>query len=285
MLQQNRAFCLAFLFSAISTDASRASLADAVGEPLGIRIGRLVRSGAQAASTNAEFRQAFLDRWDKDHAQLVNENVSETIAHANLVADTAQNHALSSACPKNWEATCPDGWTHYPGSGVCRAPNSDGSCSRVPSDLAVAEKKQISVECSAPWPCQGMCSGIGTNYDIPCPIGWTNLPGGYCKAVKAGKSRQCPTIGKFTSMTVGQKQDLSFRCNLSWPCRTSCEQNFSATCPESWTEIEQNAGACAAPPSYAGDCEFIVNTAGMNVAQKRAFALRCSVEFPCAESS
>merc|ERR1712232_443834 len=41
-------------------------------------------------------------------------------------------------------------------------------------------------------------------------------------------------------------------------------------------------GLCTAPPQYAGDCDFKINTTGMTAAEKKNFASKCSVTFPCA---
>merc|ERR1712039_726138 len=42
---------------------------------------------------------------------------------------------------------------------------------------------------------------------------------------------------------------------------------------------------CVAPIAYAGVCSYGVDTANMSEAQKRAFALTCSVQFPCVGSN
>merc|ERR1711972_336110 len=129
-----------------------------------------------------------------------------------------------------------------------------GPCLTIPTGLRLEEKQEVASECSAPWPCRGHCSVAGTNYEVPCPVGWTTLSAGYCEAVVTEGSRHCPKTVKFVSMNVQQKQDLSHRCNISWPCAMPCEQNFSATCPQHWREVEMNPGICAAPTTYTGDC-------------------------------
>lgn len=262
-------------------------MSETASEPRGIRIGRLVRAGAQAAGArNGEFRKSFMEGWSKNQIELQNKNISEVILRTNRAADAAHNPASISTCEKDWKTACPDGWTHHLERAVCTAPGSErgdsfASCLAIPTDLNLQEKQQIALECSAPWPCEGSCSVAGTNYAAPCPIGWTTMSDGYCKAQDAKQSRNCPTTSKFISMSVQEKQDLSYRCNIRWPCAVLCEQDFGATCPEHWREVDMNPGLCAAPPTYTGNCEFIANMSTMTVAQKRSFASRCSVDFPC----
>lgn len=257
-------------------------------EPLGVRIGKLVRYGAQAASSHdMQFSKGFTDRWSRDHATLSNRNVSEIIARANSAAATADAIASESGCSKNWNAPCPDGWTYDSSTAICHAAESQGRCSTLSASLSAAEKKQSSRDCLAPWPCQGSCSNYGRNYGATCPSGWIELSGGYCKVQDAvAVSRDCPSIGSFVALSTSQKQDLSSRCNVNWPCQTPCDSvNYGTTCPEHWLEVALSPGLCMAPPNYTGDCQFLVNTSGMNMDSKRAFATRCSVEFPCLRGS
>jgi CPW-WPC domain-containing protein len=83
-------------------------------------------------------------------------------------------------------------------------------------------------------------------------------------------------------MTIEEKQELSQRCNVTWPCLQPCLQDFHAPCPEQWHEVELNPGVCVAPATYTGTCDFIADIGVMSPAQKRAFASQCSINFPCA---
>merc|ERR1719291_819061 len=42
-----------------------------------------------------------------------------------------------------------------------------------------------------------------------------------------------------------------------------------------------NPGICMAPATYAGVCSFSINTTDMSGGQKRDFARKCLVQFPC----
>lgn len=268
--------CLLF-----GTGASHSQLRAASSEPLGIRIGRLVRAGAEAADAqHPQFRKAFAESWMKNHKVLVNKNASEVIARANFAADSASAASSSSTCARHWMAPCPDGWTHYPESGLCRSPILGGLCSTLGDQLSVAEKQQASITCAAPWPCRDACAA-GKNYATPCPDGWDIASAGFCKARGSTKSRNCPSVMKSDSLNVGEKQDLSQRCDINWPCLASCLQNFGAPCPEHWQEVESNPGVCVAPATYTGGCDFMINTNAMSQDQKKSFASRCSANFPC----
>lgn len=275
--------CVAFLCAFWRAGASGPQLGQVAREPLGIHIGKLIQAGAQEGDVqHTQFRKAFAQRWRTNHEVLLNRNVSEIIFRANDAADTASRDNVGGACVRNWNAPCPDGWAHYPESDVCKRPLQEGPCSTLKARLSVAERQQFAHSCSAPWPCDDACGAFGKDYAAPCPAGWTGLPGGYCKANAAGKSRHCPSIGKFDTMTVGEKQELSQRCNVTWPCLQPCLQDFHALCPEQWHEVELNPGVCAAPATYTGTCDFIANIGVMSPAQKRAFASQCSISFPCA---
>merc|ERR1712072_322493 len=65
------------------------------------------------------------------------------------------------------------------------------------------------------------------------------------------------------------------------PCKTSCDQDFSKTCPEHWDEVPMNPGICMAPVSYSGLCGFSLNTTRMTPDEKSAFAQKCAAKFPC----
>lgn len=60
-----------------------------------------------------------------------------------------------------------------------------------------------------------------------------------------------------------------------------CPQDYTKQCPEEWIEVVKNPGLCMAPASYAGVCSFSINTTDMSGVQKRDFAQKCSVQFPC----
>merc|ERR1711976_337847 len=89
---------------------------------------------------------------------------------------------------------------------------------------------------------------------------------------------KCMDMYNFDEMSIPDKQEMGAACGWEWPCKTSCLQDYSKQCPETWSEFP---GLCTAPATYAGDCGYSINTTGMTQNQKRAFAVKCVVAFPC----
>jgi CPW-WPC domain-containing protein len=58
----------------------------------------------------------------------------------------------------------------------------------------------------------------------------------------------------------------------------ACESDFSAACPDGWS---QSGGACVAPAVYAGPCERSREFASGDVAAKASFADSCDAPWPC----
>merc|ERR1712226_334664 len=81
-----------------------------------------------------------------------------------------------------------------------------------------------------------------------------------------------------------QMQILAATCNVSWPCRVLCEEDYGRACPAGWNEIPAASGVCVAPLTYSGGCAFTVSTSGMSEHQKRKFAAECFVTYPCAKT-
>lgn len=145
--------------------------------------------------------------------------------------------------------------------------------------MSTAQKQQIAEDCKAPWPCADSCSE-GHDYSAVCPLGWHDDGTGFCEA-PAHFETHCAKSYDFAEMDVRMRQELATTCGFSWPCLGSCQQDYSKACPENWQEVAMNPGMCMAPSTYAGQCSFSVNTAGMGAEQKSAFARKCATRFPC----
>merc|ERR1712032_688860 len=122
-----------------------------------------------------------------------------------------------------------------------------------------------------------------------CPDGWTALPNSACLAPAGYENTGgCKGVQSFKVASPLDKYKFASDCNAPWPCetaaiKTACEQDYSRACPEGWTSL---SGLCMAPATYAGhfegdDCSFGIDTTGMTVAEKKSFAAKCSVQFPC----
>jgi len=242
---------------------------------LGQSIGNLIRDADNRADSN--FHNSMLDELSANEEGLVNPKVSEVVAQANSLAA----HALvptDNVCGRKWTAQCPDGWSPLSTS-ACLAPlgyENTGGCKGVQSfkSASAMDKYKFASTCNAPWPCEDAC-GEGHAY-AGCPAGWTDMGDGFCETTAA--NAKCMTSYKFADMSIGQKQELAIACGIEWACKTTCAQDYSKTCPEGWTTV---AGLCMAPTTYAGDCSYGIDTSGMTESQKKSFAEKCSVTFPC----
>lgn len=225
------------------------------------------------------FQMAVIEKVESGQpATLVNPAVSEVIAQANAAAQHKQMDPAPDACVRNWAVSCPDGWSAS--GSTCSAPAGyGGACQRFQSFAESTDlgKSKFAADCKAPWPCQDECDA-GRDYAQLCPSSWKEIGDGFCSA-PAEAGAKCATMYKFDDMTVDAKQDLAITCSFSWPCKVSCDQDYSSACPEGWTETMANL--CMAPADYAGECEYSIDTAQMTASQKLAFANKCAVVFPC----
>jgi len=210
----------------------------------------------------------------------LNSNVGDVIRKANGIA-AEMTHATGGGCKENWGAACPDGW-QLVGKGSCKAPPTyAGQCGTLQhfENMNILDKRSWSATCDAPWPCSDECT-LGRDYDDMCPIGWDTVWGGLCRNSQP-RTSSCADVLLFEGMPTVQKQSLGELCNISWPCRESCERDFSATCPEEWLEVSGSPHVCMAFPSYQGPCPSIVNTSSFTVNEAQRFAERCSVQYAC----
>lgn len=183
-------------------------------------------------------------------------------------------------CARDLIQPCPAGW-RLVGDKQCEAPQAyQGPCKHLQSFASTSseEKLAFSTACKAPWPCRDECQ-YGRDYDQVCPDGWSYLGNGFCQTTQANAT--CSTLYNFHELSPPQKQDIALACGISWPCKTQCPQDYQQPCPDGWHEIAASSGYCLAPSSYAGECDYAVNTAKMSMAQKSEFARKCAVNFPC----
>jgi CPW-WPC domain-containing protein len=208
---------------------------------------------------------------------LTNTQVADAVSRANSLAEK-QTMAADALCKRDWARPCPDGWDQVSAS-TCLAPQwYQGGCAKR-QDIVPASsqsKAAFALKCKAPWQCVELESCLeGHDYEA-CPVGWTEAGGGSCAGANVSGSR-C-NMYKFAGMSVDEKQELAVACNLTWRCKVSCQRDFAADCPEGWQNV---LGLCVAPPIYAGDCSYSVNTTLMDETQKKSFAQSCALQFPC----
>lgn len=266
------------------TGASRLRRGDPNRE-LGQTVGGLIRESDQQLAANAgrgnavspAYHPSLANSLSADQEVLVNAKVSEAIAQANSAA-AREILPADSFCERNWARLCPDGWAMVGAS--CVAPTSyAGPCKNTESFVHVDAmgKYRFSTSCNAPWQCVNDTCEHGRDYDA-CPSGWTSRGDGFCQSSADGTAT-CGNAYKIDIISVGEKQELSRVCGLTWPCTNGCERDYTQPCPQEWSNV---LGLCMAPATYAGDCGFSMNTTGMSAQQKRDIASKCETQFACA---
>lgn len=209
---------------------------------------------------------------------LVNSKMSDVVNAANRLAGDSVDEGL---CARRWSSPCPDGWILV-APGVCQAPLSyTGPCGTMHKldGLTPTAKANFGTRCEAPWPCLDECVS-GHDYTALCPVGWSTVGKGFCQFTNISSAR-CGSFFKFDTMPFSRKQVFGKVCGSPWACQVACQQNYSATCPVGWSEVEPLMGQCMAPTTYTGPCTMGVNLTMMTPGQKQDFASRCWVTFPC----
>merc|ERR1711904_731156 len=87
-----------------------------------------------------------------------------------------------------------------------------------------------------------------------CPRNFADCPTGWVKTEDAMCTPQEPydgICGTFAASTPDSvKEELSWKCQASWPCVASCLKDLTG-CPAGWAK---SGGVCAAPATYDGIC-------------------------------
>lgn len=208
-----------------------------------------------------------------DQQALNNPAVLETTSRMNQRAGEVP---ADDICDRDYSQACPIGWS--PAGTKCLAPGTyTGGCKSMLSfqDFDEIQKRQWAESCNSAWACKDECR---RDYVRLCPEGWNDVGGGFCEA-PPGFQSDCLSRYKFDVYSVEQKERLASVCNMSWPCTVPCTQNFDSQCPAGWATGD--GGMCLAPSSYAGPCDYGLNTTLMDASQKAAFGLKCATDWPC----
>jgi len=250
---------------------------DSLGQKLGVAVLNTVQGIQKQGS---DYESTIMDILASKQEVLSSPEISKAIAVANSLAE--QQRPTDPTCERDWTQACPDGWDLLAPEGGCSAPTSySGGCgASFGAGATVQAKLEFAATCSAPWPCAGnqACSH-GTDYE-KCPLGWLDVGGGYCQG-KSSSTSKCGSLFNFAAMAVAQKQEMAKDCGVQWACKEQCEQDFNAQCPAGWSSIDD---LCVAPASYAGECDYSVDTTDLTAAEKQTFASHCGVKFPCVGS-
>jgi CPW-WPC domain-containing protein len=256
----------------------------------GVEVGSMLRNAHRhlVADVSNQKENVFLDglvrqlqeKMPSDEHVLVNDQVSEVVAKGNKLADEGRIEP-DAICSRNWNHPCPSGWMAFGGRDCIAPPSYQGACGHLQSFEGATpfDKNKFAEDCQVQWPCLDECSE-GRDYGQACPQDWEDSHDGFCVAArKVTKPSHCAELYKFDDMSAGEKEAIAFACGLKWPCKLPCVQDYSQACPQEWQESSQ--GNCVAPETYAGKCDYVVNMKGASADQKRAFAEKCFVQFPC----
>lgn len=186
-------------------------------------------------------------------------------------------------CRIDWSRPCPAGWDEQPGqAGQCAATASyGGPCATLQSAaLSTAGKQRLAQQCGVGWPCIGGSDSCPEGVDFSgCPQGWKETSQGLCGAPPQYFGN-CHRTLQFDG-DDDDKEDVQLRCGVRWPCKSPCNEDFSAACPEGWRDLGEQQ--CLAPRDYHGSCLPMQNLAEFAEDQKRGFALACTARWPCQE--
>lgn len=280
-MSQLALLCLLSCVSAACSVNLRAAVPSDIGAKVKMAA---VRAGMEAEQNGgtSEFQDGFADAMSSTDLVLVNPEITKVIEKANrLSASLSEKDPL---CNRRWTAKCPDGWIQL-GEDQCSAVHGlyGGACKTLQSfgSMSIRERQQWAEECKAPWPCDDCPNGSARDYAKPCPEGWSESAGGRAGTCVAPPDfeTKCATSYNFAQLDVVTKSELAETCGFNWKCSAACDQDFDASCPDGWA---MTAELCVAPVTYSGPCGFSVNTTSMSNAEKRAFARKCAIMFPCA---
>lgn len=225
---------------------------------------------------------------------------AETNAHRVFLQKRAArlvSPAGSSGCPdceKDYSEPCPNRWRSLEAGDSCAAPwNYEGLCSTHMSVLgrSATEKREIEAACSVCWPCKDSQSDVSASCsrDLaqPCPNGYSPVEIPWDAFADATSScvaniayeGPCELEVSFTGDK--DKETFAARCETSWPCTETCEDNARAPlCPTEWQHIGD--GMCVAPLHYRKHgCPLVMNFRGWPSGMKANFAKQCAVRWAC----
>lgn len=215
-----------------------------------------------------------------------------TVHRANLPghARVELGGAGCPSCVKDFSEPCPSSWLEQR-DGTCRAPSTyKGICAKTQTFMggSTIDKQEAENACGVCWPClsENACE---RDWQLPCPHGYTAEPievnsyadatGTTCVA-DLGYQGGCESAVAFASAV--EKQQFAERCEVSWPCRSTCAQTGMTLCPYDWNNIGD--GICAAPSYYKmKGCSLLQSFQGWTPEMKADYADRCHVTWPCQE--
>ncbi|CRH02774.1 CPW-WPC family protein, putative [Plasmodium relictum] len=149
-------------------------------------------------------------------------------------------------------------------------------------------KKEIERKCKVTWPCLNKCE---ENFYQTCPYNWLLKDNKCIAPYYYNPPKGCENSFDILSFNIFDKYLFSNRCFAPWPCRNSCQQDWSNSCPDEWIltkrKINNNKNIryfCKSSDKYKGICDEEYDLTDFTFLQKQDFSFRCSVKWPCGNS-
>jgi len=123
------------------------------------------------------------------------------------------------SCPQNFSSACPTGWFHA-ADGECVAPPAYETCAPRQrfAKMTLDEKATWSLMCRAPFPCvlevRRQCAH---DWTAACPVDWYLTEDLACVAPRSYQGA-CDSVLYLNEASVGHKQNVAKKCDVSWPC-------------------------------------------------------------------
>ncbi|SOS80499.1 CPW-WPC family protein [Plasmodium sp. gorilla clade G1] len=187
----------------------------------------------------------------------------------------------------NFDDICPLHWENI-GNYKCKAPQDyKGPCPNI-SNLKkynTQEKKEnIENVCLVNWPYSIKVNEYQRDYNIDCPIGWSMMENGFCRAPENyKKSLKCKEEVSFDDMNADQKHSYSLACNVDFPFKDKqdCKRNYSFACPLGWIPSKK-INYCKAPLNYKSSiCKNVSKFKNISDNQKNYYLKFCDIDWPC----
>ncbi|SBT49625.1 CPW-WPC family protein [Plasmodium ovale wallikeri] len=227
-----------------------------------------------------------------------------------------------SPCEKNYGAACPVGYKlinervleggrsmgrdHIQ---VClnenwkeRAPRDSfakrNTCHIIEIYNSLALKKEIERKCKVIWPCINKCE---ENFYQTCPYNWLLKKNRCIAPYYYNPPKGCSKSFDVLTFNAFDKFLFSNKCFAPWPCKDSCQQDWTAPCPDEWVLTKRKKGftrtdthtdthtdtrrehLCKPSHKYKGACnnEELHNLSNFTFLQKQDFSYQCGVKWPC----
>jgi len=131
---------------------------------------------------------------------------------------------------------------------------------------------------------------LDKTYSELCPDTWVLGEDGLCHAPLSYQG-VCAKTQSFVGASRIGKTEVETTCGVCWPCpsRSQCEVDWSQPCPNGFSgiaipydEYAEAPGVTCVRQLEGEDCDHEV--AFRDVDDKKQFAVRCSVSWPCVEN-